>query len=113
MYGRQPALQGESDNSAKRSGAVMHPAFKCGRFDRWPRCDPLIGPKQKHALFPRMAHPGFSDRRSRPFRINATRHGVNAILQGRKPSLLPDDPAPKEQQNQQRHAALQKKIGGA
>lgn len=22
--------------STKRSGAVMYPAFECGRFDRWP-----------------------------------------------------------------------------
>jgi hypothetical protein len=33
-------------------------------------CDPLIGPNQKHALFARVTHRGFSDRRSRPFRIN-------------------------------------------
>src|SRR5258708_20596028 len=39
-------------------------------FGRWPWCDPLIGPKQNHALFPRVTHHGFSDRRSRPFRIN-------------------------------------------
>ena len=32
--------------------------------------DPLIGPNQKHALFLRVARYGFSDRRSRPFRIN-------------------------------------------
>jgi hypothetical protein len=31
---------------------------------------PLIGPNQKRALYLRVAHPGFSDRRSRPFRIN-------------------------------------------
>ena len=31
-----PAVQEESDVSAKRSGAVMYPAFECGRFDRWP-----------------------------------------------------------------------------
>src|SRR6266536_4323744 len=48
----------------------MYPAFECGRFDRWPCCDPLIGPNQKHAFFPRVTQPGFSDRRSRPFRIN-------------------------------------------
>src|SRR4051812_16100256 len=33
-------------------------------------CDPLIVPNQIHALFLRVSFPGFSDRRSRPFRIN-------------------------------------------
>jgi len=27
--------------SAKRSGAVMDPAFDCGHLDRWHWCDPL------------------------------------------------------------------------
>ena len=31
-----PALQEESDVSAKRSGAAMYPAFECSRFGRWP-----------------------------------------------------------------------------
>jgi hypothetical protein len=31
-----PAVQEESDVSAKRSGAAMYPAFKCSHFGRWP-----------------------------------------------------------------------------
>src|ERR1700738_1215628 len=62
--------RGESDVSANRSGAAMYPAFECSRFGCWPWCDPLSGPNQKHALFARVALRGFSDRRSRPFRIN-------------------------------------------
>ena len=42
-----PAMQEESDVSAKRSGAVMYPAFECSHFGRWPRCDPLIGSQTK------------------------------------------------------------------
>jgi hypothetical protein len=45
--------------AVRRSGAVMYSAFECGRLRRWPRCDPLIGPKQNHALFPRVTHHGF------------------------------------------------------
>src|SRR5258708_21358905 len=48
----------------------MYSAFECGRLAAGPDGDPLIGPKQNHALFPRVTHHGFSDRRSRPFRIN-------------------------------------------
>jgi len=44
--------RGESDVSANRSGAAMYSAFECSRSG----CDPLIGPKQKHALFARVAH---------------------------------------------------------
>jgi len=42
-----PAVQEESDVSAKRSGAVMYPAFECSHFGRWPWCDPLIGSQTK------------------------------------------------------------------
>jgi hypothetical protein len=31
-----PAVQEESDISAKRSGAAMYPAFECSRYGRWP-----------------------------------------------------------------------------
>jgi hypothetical protein len=31
-----PAMQEESDVSAKRSGAAMYPAFECSRYGRWP-----------------------------------------------------------------------------
>src|SRR5438105_3075566 len=31
-----PALQEESDVSAKRSGAAMYSAFGCSRYGRWP-----------------------------------------------------------------------------
>ena len=31
-----PALQEESDNSAKGSGAAMYSAFGCSRYGRWP-----------------------------------------------------------------------------
>ena len=31
-----PAVQEESDISAKRSGAAMYPAFECSHFGRWP-----------------------------------------------------------------------------
>jgi hypothetical protein len=31
-----PAVQEESDISAKRSGAAMYPAFECGHYGRWP-----------------------------------------------------------------------------
>ena len=31
-----PAVQGESDISASRSGAAMYTAFECGRCGRWP-----------------------------------------------------------------------------
>jgi hypothetical protein len=31
-----PAVQEESDISAKRSGAAMYPAFECSRLGRWP-----------------------------------------------------------------------------
>ena len=31
-----PAVQEESDVSAKRSGAAMYPAFECGHFGCWP-----------------------------------------------------------------------------
>jgi len=31
-----PAVQEESDFSAKRSGAVMYSAFECSRYGRWP-----------------------------------------------------------------------------
>src|ERR1700687_5252002 len=61
----------------------MYPAFERGRFGRWPWCDPLIGPNQNHALFFAVAHYGFSDRRSRPFRIN-----VFITLAVREPAYL-------------------------
>src|ERR1700730_11653743 len=51
MYGRRPRCKKkESDLSAKRSGAAMYPAFECSRCGCSPGCDPLIGPKQKHAF---------------------------------------------------------------
>ena len=31
-----PAVQEESDISAKRSGAAMYSAFECSRYGRWP-----------------------------------------------------------------------------
>jgi hypothetical protein len=31
-----PAVQGESDGSAKRSGAAMYSAFERSRFGCWP-----------------------------------------------------------------------------
>jgi len=31
-----PAMQEESDVSAKRSGAAMYPAFECSRYGCWP-----------------------------------------------------------------------------
>src|SRR6476469_884896 len=31
-----PAVQEESDISAKRSGAARYPAFECSRYGRWP-----------------------------------------------------------------------------
>jgi len=36
-----PAVQEESDGSAKRSGAAMYPAFECSHLGCWPWCDPL------------------------------------------------------------------------
>jgi transposase len=34
--GQAPAMQEESDVSAKRSGAAMYPAFECSRYGRRP-----------------------------------------------------------------------------
>src|SRR4029077_247354 len=42
-----PAVQEESDISAKRSGAAMYPAFECSRYGRWPICAPPIGSQPK------------------------------------------------------------------
>jgi hypothetical protein len=54
------AFQGKNLTFAKRSGAAMYSAFECSRYGCWPRCDPLIGPNQEHAFFPRVARTGFS-----------------------------------------------------
>ena len=92
-----PAVQEESDVSAKRSGAAMYTA--CFRLEdclcrdaaavaAGPDVNPLIGPNQKLASFTRVARYGFSDRRSRPFRIN-----VVITLAVREPAYAPRRPA--------------------
>jgi hypothetical protein len=45
----EPAVQEESDYQRSVRGAAMYPAFECSRLAAGP--DPLIGPKQNHALF--------------------------------------------------------------
>ena len=74
-----PAVQEESDISAKRSGAAMYPAcFRledCLRHDAAAMAagpDVIRGsvPTKTTRSFLASAQNGFSDRRSRPFRIN-------------------------------------------
>src|SRR5262245_3450871 len=51
----------------------MYPALVGGRFDRWPLCDPLIGPKQTHALFLRMTQ-------NRVFRLTVSTVRINVFI---------------------------------